>query len=481
MDAPITWLGEVRGVLGVCSRDDGALRLDRSRAPGHVRAARLARAPQRRELRGRASARRRCSAASTGSPRCSARRSRSRETLDALAQAACDALGGCGCLRARAGRRRRSPSPAPTSCRQTLAEPLAARPAGRGRSARSRPHVRSGSSPSTSLADDDRFDEALRKLLGKTGYRSLLCAPVAGARGRERRRRRPLRRRAHLLGRRSRRSPATSPGAARGALERSELFESGAPGARVLAAARGRQRPARHEARPGARARRGRRARRPSCSSADAAAPSASSSTTSSSSGPPAGAGSQEPRRAGARARRRRGGCGGAVALAARGRGRARDTAFRPRGFASREQDGQRRVGADVRARRHPARCLDRLRSRGRASGARTRCRPSSRSPPRRPRPSRVPTSISASRRRRNEARRSSRNIADGIVGDRSRGLHRPLERDGGAHHRRSRGRGARPPGGGGTPARARHERSGRARASARSRSSAAARTCGSR
>ena len=49
--------------------------------------------------------------------------------------------------------------------------------------------------------------------------------------------------------------------------------------------------------------------------------------------------------------------------------------------------------------------------------------------------------------------------------GDRSRGLHRPLERDGGAHHRRSRGRGARPPGGGGTPARARHERSGRARA----------------
>ena len=93
--APMVWAGETRGVLGVGLRERRAV----VRPGGHrdargVRLARLARASQRRELRRAARGRRACSAASTGSRSLLGEPLSLDETYDAAAQAAAEALGG---------------------------------------------------------------------------------------------------------------------------------------------------------------------------------------------------------------------------------------------------------------------------------------------------------------------------------------------------------------------------------------------------
>ncbi len=180
VDAPITWLGEVRGVLGVCSREAGhfdstdlevldtfarlaSLALHNAESfETHERQVQVQRGFYRvAEVLG--------STLSLG------------ETLDAFAQAACDALGGGAAFVlepdgddvAVAGSHG-----LPETLHKTLAAGLGEEAAPLLAAAREERII-----ASTSIADDDRFDEGLRKILGKAGYRSLLCAPVAGAQG----------------------------------------------------------------------------------------------------------------------------------------------------------------------------------------------------------------------------------------------------------------------------------------------------------
>jgi PAS domain S-box-containing protein len=221
MDAPITWLGEVRGVLGVCSREAGrfdmadleildtfarlaSLALHNAESfETHERQVQVQRGFYRvAEVLG--------STLSLG------------ETLDAFAQAACDALGGEAAFVlepngddvALAGSHGLS---------ETLHRMLAAG-LGEGAALFVAAAREERIVAAKSLADDDRFDEGLRKALGKAGYRSLLSAPVAGAKGQndavvvlfaEERAFSDddLAVASHLTG------------AAQGALERSELFE----------------------------------------------------------------------------------------------------------------------------------------------------------------------------------------------------------------------------------------------------------------
>jgi PAS domain S-box-containing protein len=180
IDAPITWLGEVRGVLGVCSREAGrfdssdleildtfarlaSLALHNAESfERHERQVQVQRGFYRvAEVLG--------STLSLG------------ETLDAFAQAACDALGGSaafvleptgdeGSLAGSHG--------LPDTLHRALTEGLGEAAASFEAAAREERVI-----VSTSLADDDRFDEDLRTLLGKAGYRSLLSAPVAGPHG----------------------------------------------------------------------------------------------------------------------------------------------------------------------------------------------------------------------------------------------------------------------------------------------------------
>ncbi|HXV33891.1 MAG TPA: GAF domain-containing protein [Gaiellaceae bacterium] len=222
MSTPITWLGEARGVLGVCSREAG--RFDESDievVEAFARFASLAlhnaESFEERERQTQAQRGFYRIAQVLGTTLSRA------ETLDALAQAACDALGGDAALVLEL--RGAAASVAGT---HELPETVRAALTGEGE-APLQPFAGPGALErilvSTELAADDRFDSSLREPLVAEGYGSLLCAPVAGV----------FRDQAHAVvvlfrGARTFADEDVSltehlSGAARGALERSELFE----------------------------------------------------------------------------------------------------------------------------------------------------------------------------------------------------------------------------------------------------------------
>lgn len=221
MDAPITWLGEVRGVLGVCAREHGhfdekdlelldtfarlaSLALHNAESFGErERQAQVQRGFYRiAEVLG--------STLSLG------------ETLDALAQAACDALGGSSAIVLEPSGERLRLTGA-HELRAELREEFAQGLPGDVSSLRAAAEEGRILS-SASLQDDDRFEESLRGLLADQGYRSLIAAPVRGAEGQKH---------AVLVLFREERKFSDDDlalarhltGAARGALERAELFE----------------------------------------------------------------------------------------------------------------------------------------------------------------------------------------------------------------------------------------------------------------
>jgi PAS domain S-box-containing protein len=221
MDAPITWLGEVRGVLGVCARDEG--RFDESDLELLDTFARLASlALHNAESFGE---RERQAQAQRGFYRIAEVLGSTlslRETLDAIAQAACDALGGSSALVLEPNGDQLVLSGShelPTEIEQALglglAEDVSPLPAA----------AREGRIlSSTSLAGDDRFEDGLRELFVAQEYQALIAAPVLGAHGQKH---------AVVVLFREERSFSDDDlalarhltGAARGALERSELFE----------------------------------------------------------------------------------------------------------------------------------------------------------------------------------------------------------------------------------------------------------------
>ncbi len=217
---PITWLGEARGVLGVCSREPGRFTEgDIEVVEAFARFASLAlhNAESFEE-------RERQTQVQRGFYRIAQviGMTLSRvETLDALAQAACEALGGDAALvlelegqAASLAGTHELPEPIRTA--------LAAAPAPPGAFAGFAAEERILAS--TELAGDERFDAWLREPLVAEGYGSLLCAPVAGVRDQSY---------AVVVLFRGGRTFADEDvlltahlsGAARGALERSELFE----------------------------------------------------------------------------------------------------------------------------------------------------------------------------------------------------------------------------------------------------------------
>jgi two-component system phosphate regulon sensor histidine kinase PhoR len=180
MDAPITWLGEARGVLGVCARDDGHFDLaDLELLDTFARLASLAlhnaESFEERERQAQVQRGFYQIAEVLGSTLSLA------ETLDALAQAACEALGGSAAVVLEPRGERLYVAGAyelPAVLTEELANGLPDAAAPFGGSAREERIL-----TASELADDDRFSESLRALLTDIGYRSLLCAPVAGARG----------------------------------------------------------------------------------------------------------------------------------------------------------------------------------------------------------------------------------------------------------------------------------------------------------
>jgi PAS domain S-box-containing protein len=223
MCAPITWLGEARGVLGVCAREGGRFdRADVEMLEAFARFASLAlhnaESFEERERQAQVQRGFYRVAEVLGSPLSLA------ETFDALAQAACEALGGSSALvlepRAAGELALAGSFELPDPIRARLSEGLPESLYPFGPSSGSERII-----SSSSLADDDRFDPSVRRLFGDSGYGSLLCAPVAGTRaqtnavvvlfGGERAfTDDDLALTRHLSG------------AARGALERGELFEA---------------------------------------------------------------------------------------------------------------------------------------------------------------------------------------------------------------------------------------------------------------
>ena len=222
MCAPITWLGEARGVLGVCSREAGRFdEADVEMLEAFARLASLAlHNAESFEERGRQAQVQRGFyriAEVLGSPLSLS------QTLDALAQAASEALGGASAavLELQGDELRLAGSHA-------LPDALESRVTA-GIQASDSPFARTAAEErvlsSSELADDDRFDASLRELLVSEGYGSLLCAPVAGVREQTF---------AVVVLFPGTRDFADDDvllaqhlsGAARGALERSELFET---------------------------------------------------------------------------------------------------------------------------------------------------------------------------------------------------------------------------------------------------------------
>jgi PAS domain S-box-containing protein len=221
MDAPITWLGEVRGVLGVCARDHG--RFDESDLELLDTFARLASlALHNAESFGE---RERQAQVQRGFYRIAEVLGSTlslRETLDALAQAACDALGGAAALVLEPAGDLLILSGShelPASIEQALEPGLA-----EGYSPLTTAAQEGRILSSTALDGDDRFDERLRALFSANDYHALIAAPVLGAQGQK-----------HavvvLFGEQRAFSDDDLAlarhltGAARGALERAELFE----------------------------------------------------------------------------------------------------------------------------------------------------------------------------------------------------------------------------------------------------------------
>jgi PAS domain S-box-containing protein len=222
MDAPITWLGEQRGVLGVCARDDGHFDLaDLELLATFARMASLAlhnaesfgeRERQAQVQRGFYRI-----AEVLGSTLSLA------ETLDALAQAACEALGGSAALVLEPRGQRLQVAGShelPGALSEELVPGLPDASAPFGAVAQGERIL-----TASALERDERFSESLRTLLTEIGYHSLLCAPVAGARGEKNV--------AVVLFADSRAFSDEDlalarhlTGAAQGAIERAELFES---------------------------------------------------------------------------------------------------------------------------------------------------------------------------------------------------------------------------------------------------------------
>jgi two-component system phosphate regulon sensor histidine kinase PhoR len=222
MDAPITWLGEQRGVLGVCAKDDAHFDLtDLELLDTFARMASLA--LHNAESFGE---RERQAQVQRGFYRIAQVLGSTlslTETLDALAQAACEALGGSAAL-VLEPRGQRLHVAGSHELPPELAEELA-------------PGLPDASAPfgavaqgeriltASELGGDERFSEGLRTLLSEIGYHSLLCAAVAGAHGEKNV--------AVVLFADSRAFSDDDlalarhlTGAAQGAIERAELFES---------------------------------------------------------------------------------------------------------------------------------------------------------------------------------------------------------------------------------------------------------------
>ena len=166
MVAPITWLGEVRGVLGVCSRevgtfDDADLEVVDAFARSRRSPSTTPRASSERERQARIQRGFYRIAEVLGSTLSLA------ETLDALAQAAAEALGGVSAfvLEPRGGRlrsRRARPAPGAASTRSGRLRRRVGAPCG----LRARRRL-----PSTRIADDERFAEAWRGSRPRRGRR----------------------------------------------------------------------------------------------------------------------------------------------------------------------------------------------------------------------------------------------------------------------------------------------------------------------
>jgi PAS domain S-box-containing protein len=218
---PITWLGEARGVLGVCAREPGRFDdsdIDVVEAFARFASLALHNAESFEERERQAQVQRGFYrvAEVLGSTLSRA------ETLDALAQAACEGLGGDSALvlelrgetAALAGMHE-----LPEGIREALAAGAGASPWPFARLPEEE-HILA----STDLQADERFDAVLREPLAAEDYGSVLCAPVAGVRNQTY---------AVVVLFRGGRAFTDEDvllakhlsGAARGALERSELFE----------------------------------------------------------------------------------------------------------------------------------------------------------------------------------------------------------------------------------------------------------------
>ncbi len=221
MCTPITWLGEERGVLGVCARDpsrfdEGDLEVVEAFARFASLALHNAESFEERERQTQAQRGFYRIAQVLGSTLSRA------ETLDALAQAASDALGADAALVLE-----REGGSAVLAGGHELPERVrAALTAGDQASAWpfSSAEAEEQVLAASELAADERFDPVLREPLVAEGYGSLLCAPVTGVRDQAyavvvlfRGSRAFVDEDVLLTGHLS--------GAARGALERSELFE----------------------------------------------------------------------------------------------------------------------------------------------------------------------------------------------------------------------------------------------------------------
>ncbi len=220
MVAPMTWLGEVRGVLGVLSYESG--RFDSSELEildAFARFASLAfnnaESYEERERQARIQQGFYRVAEALGSPLSLG------ETLDALAQAAAEALGGDSAAVLESG------GPGLRMVGSHELPPSLAVRLSVGLDAGSTPFRVDGGEErivtSSALESDERFDSDVRGLLGSEGYRTLICAPVAH--GSDRSVVVVLFRGARTFSEDDLALARHLSRAAKGALERSELFE----------------------------------------------------------------------------------------------------------------------------------------------------------------------------------------------------------------------------------------------------------------
>lgn len=179
MCAPITWQGEMRGILGVCARKAGSFdqaHVEMLEAFARFASLALHNAESFEERERQAQVQRGFYriAQALGSPLSRA------ETLDALAQAACEALGGDSALVLELAGSELVLAGAHEPAEAVRERFAAGVPETQARFASAARQERILSS--SELAGDDRFDQGLRDLLTGEGYGSLLSAPVAAGR-----------------------------------------------------------------------------------------------------------------------------------------------------------------------------------------------------------------------------------------------------------------------------------------------------------